>query len=253
VGGSLRLIVAGGGDAVFGINDQNKAFRRAGNGWTQVLNGDNSNGTLSSITAAGSDAWGLDGTTIYSVGGSFARVAGSLTSIAGGRAIGGGELWGINSGGTPFRWDGQGWQPMGGILSSIAVGGSSVWGINSDGAPFRWDGGHWQPAGGKLTQISVDSGNGRHEAEAWGINSDGAPFRWDGGHWQPVGGKLTQIAAAAGIGDHESEVWGINSDGAPFRWDGGHWQPVAGKLTQISVAKSNIVFGDKGNAVWGLG
>jgi small ligand-binding sensory domain FIST len=48
--GALTSIVAGGGNAVFGINanDSNKVYRLVGNGFAQVVGGNN---TTSSLTA----------------------------------------------------------------------------------------------------------------------------------------------------------------------------------------------------------
>ena len=136
--------MAGGGDAVFGINANaaNTVYRRAGNDWAQVVGGDNPSGALTSMTAVGSDAWGIDANDsnkIYRVGATFTLVGGALTSIAGGLGIGGGNLWGINANSDVFRWNGHGWEGVGGKLTSISVaksnitwgdGGNAVWGLH---------------------------------------------------------------------------------------------------------------------------
>ncbi len=88
---------------------------------------------------------------------SYIHMGTPADSGGGGRPL----VWGVNSAGAMYRYDGGGkWERMGGAMAEVSVGDDGlVWGVNAAGAVYRYDGGgKWERMGGPaLAQVSVGS------------------------------------------------------------------------------------------------
>jgi virginiamycin B lyase len=155
------------------------------------------------------------------------------------------EVWGVNSKGNVFRWNGSDWSPKPGTLVQISVASAdTLWGVNSSDEVFSWNGSDWSPMPGWLKQVSV----GR-AGFVWGLNSSNEVFQWNGSDWSPRPGALSDISAAS-----DGTVWGVNLDGEVFRWNGSDWSPMPGAPTgmmfRVSVSKTDPA--SKVESVWGV-
>jgi hypothetical protein len=121
VAGALKHISAAADGSVWGVNSDDKIFRRD------------------------------------SAAGVWERISGELKQVSVGSS---GNIWGVNSDDEIFQWNGSGWNQIAGALkyvSAPAVG--SVWGVNSDDKIFRRNSGsdRWDEIEGQLKQITTGS------------------------------------------------------------------------------------------------
>ncbi|MGH2720909.1 MAG: tectonin domain-containing protein, partial [Actinomycetota bacterium] len=163
-------------------------------------------------------------------------------------------IWGVDTN-TPatqnniYRWDGSGWDPIDGYLTSMTVGpDGNVWGVNATQPAtndniYRWNGAGWDGVNGYLTDIAVDG-----DGAVWGVNATQPAtqnniYRWNGKGWDGIGGYLTCVAVGG-----DGSVWGVNAKLATngdnvFRWNGTGWDGVEGYLTDIAAGGDGAVWG----------
>lgn len=189
-----------------------------------------------------------------------------------------GTLWGINSGGQIFLYNGQAgaWAQAPGALAQISVGGNgAVWGVNAAGSVFEWNAQAqtWKSMPGTLSQIAVaadgdvwglNHGDIYHfdaqteawtwipgtlaqiavgfDGAVWGVNAQQQIYRYNPGlgQFEQLAGALAQVSVGA-----DGDAWGINGAGEVYRFDrvSATWKQMAGALTQISVGAGGNVWG----------
>jgi hypothetical protein len=202
VAGSLKYVSAAADGSVWGVNSDDKIFRRNNEAgvWEQI------GGELKQISVGSRDnIWGVNSDDdIFQWNGSgWNQIAGALKYVS---AAADGSVWGVNSDDKIFRRDNAAgvWERISGELKQVSVGSSgNIWGVNSDDEIFQWNGSGWDEIAGALKYVSVAA-----DDSVWGVNSDDKIFRRiSGGVWDENRGELKQIAIGS-----RSKIWGVNSD-----------------------------------------
>jgi len=145
--------------------------------------------------------------------GEWLQVKGNMKQVAVGSRGGEPNVWGLNAQGDIFRYQNGSWQQVPGNLSQVSAGASgSVWGVNSAGQIWRWNGnGAWEQIAGGLVQVSAGAPD-----HVWGVNSAGQIWRWNGSAWDQISGGLKQISVGAsgdvwGVND-AGQIWQRSND-----------------------------------------
>jgi hypothetical protein len=203
VAGALKHVSAAADGSVWGVNSDDKIFRRnsAAGVWEQVR------GELKQISVGNSgNIWGVnsDDEIFQWNGDGWNQIAGALKHIS---AAADGSVWGVNSDDKIFRRNSEGgvWERIRGELKQVSVGSSgNIWGVNSDDEIFQWNGDGWNQIAGALKHISAAA-----DGSVWGVNSDDKIFRRNNGSqfWEETRGQLKQISVGS-----RTKIWGVNSD-----------------------------------------
>ncbi len=202
VAGALKHVSVAADGTVWGVNADDKIYRRDGNAWTQI------SGRLKQIDVGNAGAiWGVNADDkIYRWNGSsWTQVSGALKHVS---VAADGTVWGVNVDDKIYRRDGNAWTQISGRLKQIDVGNAgAIWGVNADDKIYRWNGSSWTQVSGALKHVSVAA-----DGTVWGVNADDKIYRWGGGAWVQVPGALKQVSVgAAGL------VWGVNNDDKIYR------------------------------------
>jgi len=144
VSGKLKQVSVSGhnDEVVWGVNNQDRIYRRRGDVWEQV------EGRLKHVSCGESGVWGVNSANdiFYrkgTYGGSkrkgdgWERVSGKLSYISSGSR---GEVWGVNKHGNIYYREGvtsdnptgSRWKQVGGRLKTASVWRGQVWGVNSN-------------------------------------------------------------------------------------------------------------------------
>lgn len=130
-------------------------------------------------------------------------------------------IWGLDTGGTLWKWNGSAWQKLKCCVTTIAAAADgSVWATNPpdsmrvlkwDAANNRWT---WNIPTGMKQVTSISAG------KAWGLDKGGALFAWTGSGWAKKGCCVSQISVGA-----DGELWATNPPDSKrvLRWDGTKW------------------------------
>ena len=265
VPGSLRQIVAGNAQAVWGVNDDNQLFRY--NSATNVFDRVPVSADIRSVSVGQTgEAWML--TTDMEIirlkpaTNSLEGVPGALLHIA---AASGGFAWGLDSNSNILLYENKISKQIPGKLAIISTGPvGNAWGLNANSDVFFSDpdtSSRFLPFTEKFSSISVGEFSPVDNfAQVWGLKP--RPQRPDilirehdvfrlvrqpNGKFefaQVPGAELMVVSAAA------SDVWGINAFHKVFQWNpqatgflGAFEQRTEQQLNAISVGN---------NAVWGL-
>ncbi len=211
--GKLEQISAGSSTRVWGVNADDKIYRRDSNGWELIA------GKLKHVSVASDGTvWGVNASNnIYRRSGSkWTKVAGKLEQISVGSQS---HVWGVNAGNNIYRRTGSKWTQVAGKLKHVSVGkDGTVWGVNAGDNIYRWTGSGWSQVPGKLKQISVGD-----KDNIWGVNSKDDIYRRSGNKWVKVAGKLKYVSVAS-----SSVVWGVNAGDNVYRRSGSQWAKIGG-------------------------
>ena len=137
-----------------------------------------------------------------------------------------------------WRWNGGGWQAIGGAGVRIAADRHGrAWIVNDQQRIWLYDRGRWQKVKGAATDIACGGG------QIWIV---GVTKRGDGGYgiwkltgpgaWQRIPGSAVRIAV-----DNQGQPWIVSANGRIYRWDGMNWQQIPGQARDIGAG---------GNSVW---
>jgi hypothetical protein len=142
------------------------------------------------------------------------------------------------------------WTLMPGSLSDIGVGGGMLWGVDSGGKIFRLTGSTWtlMPAAtvGVARRVSVDS-----QGNSWVVNAEGDIFTWNGSAFVKKvgdrldGNNLKMPFSDIGVGPNGA-VWAVAKvdkrnnpgevNGSWVKWTGTAWgQGIGGEPKSVSV------------------
>lgn len=159
-----------------------------------------------------------------------------VTDIAGGPD---GSIWAIGNSEYPpnsgiFRWNGSGWNEVGGAAVRIAVDPQGrPWVVNAGGNIFRrnLNNNSWDLLPGSASDIGIGD-----DGSAWIIGTNAYPpggngiFRWSGSEWREVGGAAVHVAV-----DPQGRAWVVNSGGAIFRFnfESSGWDHIPGGAINI--------------------
>jgi hypothetical protein len=169
--------------------------------------------------------------------------------------IGGdGTLLCTDSTNSPFiyNWRDNNWQKIGGPGVKFAiVNGSNIWGYNSGGAIYNWNGLGWRQIPGGVSRDIAAGGDGTviHAGFPVQDTHGGAPmWMWSGAGWN----KLPGWANSVYIGD-VSNFWCINNGNNVYKWSTSRsdWDPMPGKFRQLAVGPGGtLVLGADMNGAW---
>jgi len=164
------------------------------------------------------------------------RLPGQATDIA---AAGRDEAYCIGSNRTDgggfgiWRWDGGGWQALGGAGVRIAAGRRGVWVTNDQGRIWRWDGA-WRAMPGQASDIGCGGG----QVWAVGVSRESGGYgvwRWNRGDWERMPGAGVRIAV-----DDRGVAWLVNDRGDIFRWEGMGWRQLPGQAVDIGAGGGRV-------------
>jgi hypothetical protein len=216
---SLTQIAVGGGnalqaDTVWGLDSSGNIYQAAKSGTSWVFS--QVPGVLDFIAVGPGyadchpyEVWGLYATSIYRYDfclQNWAFVPGSLATLAVG-----GEIWGINGNGKPFRFNFDTLlfdQSFSGTLEQIAVGPNGVWALDSNYVE-EFDYVHQSFYSTSTDAIQIQAGgNG-----IWGIDIYQQIFRLEASTARRslFPGTLVSISVGSGGG-----VWGLDSSGKAY-------------------------------------
>ncbi|RKG65441.1 hypothetical protein D7W79_37885 [Corallococcus exercitus] len=212
-GATLKQISVGSANAIWGLDSAGFNWKWTGSGWQRM------GGTVSNISTAS------DGTLWATNPPDSLRVlkwdpAGNKwtwnipTGMKQVTAVNANTAWGLDNGGSLFRWTGSAWEKKGCCVSQLSVGSDGeLWATNppDSNRVLRWDsaGNKWTwniPAG--MTFVSVGSAK-----NIWALDASDGVFQWTGSAWQKVPGALRNISAAG-----DGSVWGLNAQGLVYKW-----------------------------------
>ncbi|MDC0710793.1 hypothetical protein POL68_20115 [Stigmatella sp. ncwal1] len=184
-------------------------------------------------------------------------------------------IYGLDTGGVLYKWNGVGWDRKGCCVSTISVGSdgelwatnppdsmrvlrwngsqwtwnmptgmkqvtvanaSTIYGLDNGGKLFRWNGSAWDQKGCCVSQVSVGG-----DGELWATNPPDSlrVLKWNGAKWTwsiPTG--MTYVAVG-----NARNVWALNGADQIFKWSGSAWSQVPGALRNISVGNDGTVVG----------
>jgi hypothetical protein len=184
-------------------------------------------------------------------------------------------VYGLDTGGVLFKWNGSAWERKGCCVSTISIGSdgelwatnppdsmrvlrwngaqwtwnmptgmkqvtvanaSTIYALDNGGKLYKWSGSGWVNKGCCVSQISVGG-----DGELWATNPPDAQrvLRWDGSRWTwsiPTG--MTYVA----VGNAQN-IWALNGSDQIFKWSGSGWVNVPGALRNISVGNDGTVVG----------
>ncbi len=149
----------------------------------------------------------------------FINIAGSLSYIG----AGGQGVWGVNSSGHIFMWNGTAFVPPphgepSTDFTTVYVGsyGIGVWAVDTSDNTylFNTDTDFFDGPIGGGTKVDIGVGN----AEVWSVNSSDQVFMYDvlAEEWVQPDSSARLILVEAGS---NANVWGINSSGQVFLFD----------------------------------
>jgi hypothetical protein len=186
-------------------------------------------------------------------------------------------IWGLDTAGFPWKWNGAAWSKKPGTVASISVASDgTLWATNPpDGMRvlrFDSDRGVWgtnSPTG--MKQVTAVS-----SSKAWGLDNNGTLFAYTPGFWDKKVGSVTQISVGAdgtlwainrpdsnrvlrwtgsswdaspgagkvfvSVGSADN-IWTLDSSDNVFKWNGSSWQQMPGKLRNIAAAGDGTVWG----------
>jgi hypothetical protein len=187
------------------------------------------------------------------------------------------DVWGLDTQGFPWKWNGSAWEKKAGTVSTIATAADgTLWATNPpdslrvlklDVANNRWT---WNiPTG--MKQVTAINAN-----TAWGLDNGGSLFQLSGSSWVKKGCCVSQISVGAdgelwathppdshrvlrwdgakwvwnipagmtfvSVGNVQN-IWALNAAFQVFRWSGSAWQAMPGALANISAASDGSVWG----------
>lgn len=188
------------------------------------------------------------------------------------------EVWGLDTGGSPWKWTGSSWQKKAGLVSSLsAASDGTLWAADTSNPPrvlkFDVASNQWTsklPAGMKQVAVvnattiwgldgscTLNKLNGtKWEKQAKGccvdqisVGGDGTLMsastsrmgqlaRWTGSHWENLPGRGVFVS----VGD-QTNAWALNSSNRVMRWDGSAWHAMGISLSNISAANDGTVWG----------
>jgi hypothetical protein len=201
-----------------------------------------------------------------------APVGGTLKQISVGNAN---AVWGLDTAGYPWKWNGSAWEKKVGTVSSVtadgtvwatnppdsmrvlkldvvnnkwtwniptgmkqvtAVNATTAWGLDNGGSLFLLNGAAWDKKGCCVSQISIGA-----DGELWATNppDSNRVLRWDGAKWTwniPTGMIFVSVGSA-------KNIWALDPSDQVFKWNGSAWQKMPGALHNISAASDGSVWG----------
>ncbi|MCP3168228.1 tectonin domain-containing protein [Myxococcus qinghaiensis] len=210
-GATLKQISVGNANAVWGLDTAGFHWKWTGAAWQKM------GGTVANIsTASDGTLWATNPADSLRVlkwdatGNKWTwNVPTGMKQVT---AINANTAWGLDNGGSLFRWTGSAWEKKGCCVSQLSVGADGeLWATNPPDANrvLRWDGTKWTwniPAG--MTFVSV--GNAKN---IWALDGSDQVYQWSGTAWQKVPGALRNISAAG-----DGSVWGLNAQGLVYKW-----------------------------------
>jgi len=184
-------------------------------------------------------------------------------------------IWGLDTSGRTWKWNGTGWDQKGCCVSQISVTAdgtmwatnppdslrvlkwsgtawtwniptgmkqvagldtTNVWGLGTDGSLNKLNGAAWDRKGCCVSQISAGA-----DGELWATNPPDSlrVLRWSGTAWTwniPTGMVYVAVGSA-------SNIWGLDGSDKIYQWSGSAWTPVSGALHQIAAAGDGTVWG----------
>ena len=167
----------------------------------------------------------------------WTHVPGKASDIA----IGGNRVWvlgvdTIKGGSSIFRYNGRGWDNMGGSATAIAVGSDGdPWICQDNGHIYQRVANRWHPMPGRANQIA----SGGNQVYALGVISEAYGYdiyRWARGTWEKLDGSALSIAV-----DGDGMPWVCNSDNDIYRRVNNTWVKTPGKSSQLAIS-GNYVF-----------
>ncbi|NTX04576.1 tectonin domain-containing protein [Myxococcus sp. CA040A] len=210
-GATLKQISVGSANAVWGLDTAGFNWKWTGATWQKM------GGTVTNIsTASDGTLWATnppDSLRVLKWDATGNKWTWNMpTGMKQVTAINATTAWGLDTGGSLFRWTGSAWEKKGCCVSQLSVGADGeLWATNpaDSNRVLRWDGTKWTwniPAG--MTFVSV--GNVKN---IWALDGSDQVYQWSGTAWQKVPGALRNISAAG-----DGSVWGLNAQGLVYKW-----------------------------------
>eukprot|EP00656_Telonema_subtile_P041788 TRINITY_DN4708_c0_g1_i2.p1 TRINITY_DN4708_c0_g1~~TRINITY_DN4708_c0_g1_i2.p1 ORF type:complete len:192 (-),score=39.89 TRINITY_DN4708_c0_g1_i2:208-783(-) len=140
-------------------------------------------------------------------------------------------------------------------MVQLAVGSREcVWGINSEGMPFKWEGGlkAWRlcsaPSSGQASSIKCGA-----DGEPWALDADGQVFRWDEDFYWIQVGEVRLSGLAVG---NKNRVYGL-AKGCVWKYhqEDDKWTQLKSPREFVDIAAGNdgsVWAVDQEQQVWWL-
>jgi GH43 family beta-xylosidase len=189
--------------------------------------------------------------------GNVAPVPGGLTNVS---AASDGTVVGVAPDNRVWQYTGSGSLPWteitGKALTRLAVrSANDIWGLDSSGSIWRYNGSSWSQIAGNAFDIAAGA-----DGSVWATASGGT-YQWSGGTstttWQS---NWNLVAGSAPGGTHlvqqvsgrsATDLWGVDSSTNIWHFNGTSWTQVAGGLIWVSEGSDGSVYGvAPDNRVW---
>ncbi|RKH49302.1 tectonin domain-containing protein [Corallococcus llansteffanensis] len=186
-------------------------------------------------------------------------------------------VWGLDTGGFPWKWNGSAWEKKAGTVSTLSVtSDGTVWATNPpdslrvlklDVANNKWT---WNLPTGMKQVAAINA------TTAWGLDNGGSHYWLNGATWEKKGCCVSQISVGAdgvlwatnppdanrvlrwdgtkwaynipagmtfvSVGNAQN-IWALNGSDQVFKWTGATWQATPGALRNISAAADGSAWG----------
>ena len=136
------------------------------------------------------------------------------------------------------RWNGSGWDEVGGAAVRIDVDPTgNPWVVNDSGTIFKRVDNNWEQLPGSAKDIGIGA-----DGSVWiiGTNSYIGGYgihRWNGSGWDEVGGAAVRIDV-----DPTGTPWVVNDSGAIFKRVGNNWEHLPGIAKDIGIGADGSVW-----------
>ncbi|XP_063800074.1 fish-egg lectin-like [Pseudophryne corroboree] len=162
---------------------------------------------------------------------------------------GSGQVWGVNNGGSIYRYVSNNWQNIPGSLIHVSVGPAGVWGNNQNYNIYTYVNNNWMLVSGLLKQ--EDAGGNKFVV---GVNSANAIYCLNQGQIVPPVANPTWTGLDGSLKYYSCGpfgCWGVNSNNnvyyrynvSPTSCQGTQWQLVDGYLVMVEVGTDGSVYG----------